>query len=182
MVSGISVEDAWRTTHEPEPLQTALGAREVLVDVDLTVADHHVGFAAHDRRDKLRDVGALVLVVRVGVDDHVGAELQRRVEPRLEGRCQALVVGQPHEVIDTVSPRGLDRRVGRAVVDHQPLDDVEPGNRPRQVRERGRELVLLVETGDLDDELHVRKRTKVDDDVALFGSYALSGRALSITR
>ena len=87
-----------------------------------------------DRRDELGDVGALVLVVGVGVDDHVGAELQAGVEARLERRREALVVRQPDDVVDAVLAGDLDRGVGRAVVDDQPLDGVEPGDLARQVR------------------------------------------------
>ena len=50
--------------------------------------------------------------------------------------------------------RNRDRIVGRAIVDHQPLDDVEALDFARQVRERLGELIRLVEAGDLDDELH----------------------------
>ena len=98
--------------------------------------------------------GAVVLVVGVGVDDHVGAELQRGVDARLEARRQTLVVGQAHEVVDAVRARHRDRLVGRAVVDHEPLDGVEALDLARQVRERRAELLRLVEAGDLDDELH----------------------------
>ena len=80
---------------------------------------------SHDRRDQLGDVAALVLVVGVGVDDHVGAELQPGVEPGLEGGGQTLVVGQADDVVDAVRPGHLDRAVGGAVVDDQPLDGVE---------------------------------------------------------
>ena len=100
---------------------------------DLAVADDHVGVAGDDRRDELRDVGAVVLVVGVGVDDDVGAELERRVEPGLEAGGEALVVRQPHDVVDAVLARDLDRAVGRAVVDDQPLDDVEAGDLAREV-------------------------------------------------
>ena len=77
--------------------------------------------------------GAVVLVVGVGVDDHVGAELQRRVEPGLEAGREALVVGQAHDVVDAVRARDRDVAVGRAVVDDQPLDGVE-ARRPRAGR------------------------------------------------
>ena len=77
--------------------------------------------------------GAVVLVVGVGVDDHVGAELERRVQARLEARGEALVVGEPDDVVDAVLARHLDRAVGRAVVDDQPLDGVEAGHLARQV-------------------------------------------------
>ena len=104
----------------------------------------------------LDDVGAVVLVVGVGVDDHVRAELQRRVDAGLESGGQALVVRQAHEMVDAVGARDRDGVVGRAVVDDEPLDDVEALHRAGQVSERLRELVGLVEAGDLDDELHRR--------------------------
>ena len=101
---------------------------------------------------------AVVLVVGVGVDDDVGAELQRGVEARLEARGQALVVRQPDDVVDAVLAGDLDRAVGRAVVDDQPLDDVEAGDLAREVGQRRRERVLLVEARDLDDQLHRARR------------------------
>ena len=53
-----------------------------------TVADHHLGLAAEDRLHEDGDIFPAVLVVAVGVDDHVGAELERRVEAGLEGACE----------------------------------------------------------------------------------------------
>jgi hypothetical protein len=44
------------------------------------IADHDLRRAPHDRRDELRDVGAGVLIVGVGVDDDVGAEAERGVD------------------------------------------------------------------------------------------------------
>ena len=47
--------------------------------------------------------------------------------------------------------------VGRAVVDDEPLDGAEAVDLAREVGERRRERLLLVEAGDLDDELHARE-------------------------
>src|SRR5690606_18497572 len=140
----------------PEPLEHLLRTREVLDRHDVPVADHHVGLTGEDGRHQGRDVGRRVLVVGVGVDDDVGAQLEGGVQPRLEGGGQALVVGQLDDVVDPVLPGHLDRAVGRAVVDDEPLDLVEAGDLPGQVGQRDRELVLLVEARDLDDELHGR--------------------------
>ena len=59
-------------------------------------------------------------------------------------------------MIDAMSARDRYRLVGRAVVDDEPLDDLEAPHLAGQVCERPWELVGLVEAGDLDDELHWR--------------------------
>jgi hypothetical protein len=126
----------------------------VLDLVGLAVADDHVGLAGENRRHQLRDVVPAVLVVGVGIDDHIGAQLQAGVEPGLEGGGEALVVREAHDVIDAARARDLDRAVGRAVIDHEPLDALDPRNLAREIRERRGEGVLLVVARDLDDELH----------------------------
>ena len=160
MVSG--TERLRRLAHDPraEPLQQLLRRREVLDGPDLAVADHHVGVAGQDRRHQALDVRPVVLVVGVGVDDHVGAELERRVEPGLEARGEPLVVGQAHDVVDAVRARHLDGAVGRAVVDDQPFDALEARHLARKVGQRDRERLLLVQARDLDDQLHRRAKRR----------------------
>ena len=53
-----------------------------------------------------------------------------------------------------VLARDLDGAVGRAVVDDQQLDRVEAVDLARQLGDRRRQGGLLVEAGDLDDQLH----------------------------
>ena len=154
VVSGTSVSDAWRTTHEPQRCSSFFDDRELGVVRHLAVADHHVGPVLENRRDQLRDVVGAVLVVGVGVDDHVGAELQRGVEAGLERDGEALVLREAHDVVDAVGAGDLDGAVGRSVVDDQPLDLVEPVDLARELGERHRQRRLLVEAGDLDDQLH----------------------------
>ena len=128
---------------------------------DLAVAHDHVGGAGQHGADELGHVAAVVLVVGVGVDDHVGAQLQGGVQAGLEGGGQALVVGQAHDVVDAVRACHLNRVVGRAVVDHQPLDGVEPVQLAGQGGQRGGKLGGLVPTRDLDDQLHLLARCRV---------------------
>ncbi len=137
-----------------EPLEGLLQRREVLDRADLAVADDHVGAALEDRAHEARDVGPVVLVVGVGVDDHVGAELQAGVEAGLEGAGEPLVVGERDDVVDAVAARDGDRLVAGAVVDDQPLHGVEALELARQLGERQRQRLGLVPAGDLDDELH----------------------------
>ncbi len=137
-----------------ELLQPHLERREVLDRVDLAVADDHVRLAGQHGGDQVGDVRRVVLVVGVGVDDHVGAELEAGVEPGLESRGETAVVRQLDDVVDAVGAGHLEGAVDRAVVDHQPLDGVEPRHLAREVGEGRREGLLLVETRDLDDQLH----------------------------
>ena len=109
-----------------EALEPLLDRREVLDRVRLPVPDHHVGRAGHDRLHEPGHVAPVVLVVGVGVHDHVGAELEAGVEPGLERGGQAAIVGEPDDVVHAVLARHLHRAVGRAVVDHEPLHGVHP--------------------------------------------------------
>ncbi len=154
MVSGTEVEEAWRTTHEPSRCSSFFSGEKCSMPPTSRSPTTMSARPSTIGRHELGDVGAVVLVVGVGVDDHVGAELQRGVDPGLEAGREALVVGQAHEVVDAVCAGDRDRLVGRAVVDHEPLDRVEALDLARQVGERLRQLLRLVEAGDLDDELH----------------------------
>jgi len=132
----------------------------VLDAVGVAVAHHHVGVAGDDRLHQLHDVPAVVLVVGVGVHDHVGAELQAGVEPGLERGRQPLVVGEPHDVVHAVRTGDVDRVVGGPVVDHEPLHAVDARHLARQPGERVGQLGALVEAGDLDDQLHCKEGHK----------------------
>ena len=107
-----------------------LVAEKCSIVLDLPVADHHVGPPGEDRRDEARDLGGAVLVVGVGVDDHVGAQLQRGVEAGLEGGGEALVVGQPDEVVGAVL-RGRPRPWGRWSRRRRPATRPRRSPRPR---------------------------------------------------
>ena len=58
---------------------------------------------------------------------------------------------------DAVGAGDLDRAVGRAVVDDQHFDHVEARDLTGEVCQRRGQRLLLVEAGDLDDELHEKR-------------------------
>ena len=103
-----------------------------------------------------RDLVPGVLIVGVGVDDEVGAALERGVDAGGERRRQPLVPAQPDDVIDAGRARDIGRAVARSVVDDQDFDDVDARDGSRQFRQRRRQRVRLVEARDLDDELRQR--------------------------
>ena len=125
--------------------------------LDLPIADHHVGAAREDRPDQLRDVGGPVLVVGVGVDDHVRPELQGRVHPGLKSGCQALVVGQPDNVVHSMRSPDLDGPIAGPVVDQEPLDLLEAVHCPGQLQQYLGQSGLLVQARNLDHQLHPRR-------------------------
>jgi hypothetical protein len=57
-------------------------------------------------------------------------------------------------VVDAERAGDLDRAVRRPVVDDEHLDDVDPRDLPRDGGDDEGQRLLLVEAGDLHDELH----------------------------
>src|SRR5581483_79032 len=109
-----------------------------------------------DRADQLRDLRARILVVGVGVDDHVGANLERGVHSGLEGGGEALRAGQANEVVDAVRACDLGGAIGGAVVHDQPLDLGEALDRAGEPPQHVGQRRLLVQARDLDHQLHGR--------------------------
>ena len=154
VASGTSVPEARRTTHEPRRCRVLFRPRELRVVLHLPVADDHVRLVGEDRLDEPDDVLAAVLVVGVRVDDDVGAELGRGVDPGLEGEREPLVGVEADDVVDAVLAGDAGGAVRRAVVDDQPLDPVEAGHVAREIGQRRRQHLRFVQARNLDDQLH----------------------------
>lgn len=116
--------------HDPaaEPLEELAGRGHLRERLDVAIADADVGLAGDERGEQLRDVGAVVLVVGVGVDDEVGAVGERRVDAGDEGGRESFVAAEAHDVVDARTARHVGGAVAGAVVDDQRLDDVDAGN------------------------------------------------------
>ena len=99
---------------------------------DLPVADGHVRLAAEYRSDEPRNVRRGILVVRVGIHDDVGAELEAGVEAGHETTREPLVAGEAQHVVGPVRESHLPGPVLGPVVDHENEDFVDslhlPGN------------------------------------------------------
>ena len=115
-----------------------------------------VGLAGENRRDQARDVRARVLIVAVGVDDDVRAAGESVIDAGPESLRQALVALVPHDVMDAERLRHLDGAVAGAIVDDLQLEPLDSVVLAGNVRERLRQGLLLVEAGDLDDQLYGR--------------------------
>ena len=100
-----------------------------------------------------------VLIVGVGVDDEVGALLDGGVDAGDERRREPLVAAHADDVIHAAGARDVGGAVAGAVIDDERFDDVDPGHGLRQIGERRRQRLRLVQARDLDDELLQRHGT-----------------------
>ena len=73
--------------------------------------------------------------------------------PAHERGGESLVAAQADDVIDAGSARDVGRAVARPVVDDEHLDDVDARDGSRQIGQRRRQRLGLVEARNLDDEL-----------------------------
>jgi hypothetical protein len=135
-----------------ELLQAFAHPAHVLDRLDVAIADDDVRLARKQRSEQGRDVVAHVLVVAVGVDNVIGAELQRRVDARHECGGESLAARETDDVVDARHQRDVAGAVGRPVVHDEVLDQVDPRDRPGQIADRAGQGVRLVEARYLDDQ------------------------------
>ncbi len=130
------------------------------------VADDDVGAAVEDRRDDPGDILSDILTVGVGVDDDVGARRERGIDARAECGGETAVGAVAYDMVHAPHARDLCRIVGAAVVDDEDFDRVDTVDLAGQGRERRGEVFGLVQTGNLDDELHraTLRRVAIDAD------------------
>ena len=121
---------------------------------DVARADHQIGTAGHDRLGQLADVARVVLVVAVGIHDHVGTHAQRRIETAGERHGEPLVLRQTDDCVGAVVPSHRDRVIGGAVVDDQPQHLAEAVHMARKCAQGCSQCLCLVEARDLDDQPH----------------------------
>ena len=145
---GVRVEQA------AEVLQEAFCPGKMCDAVGLAVANDQLGSAGQDGLDQLDDVAAKVLVVAIGVDDDIGAQLKAGVETRLEGMSQAAVAGKPDDVVRPGLAGDFAGAVGGAIVDDEDFDLVYAFDPARDGCNGLRQGPLFVEAGDLHDQLH----------------------------
>ena len=135
-------------------LQQLLQRGEVGDPVGLPVGDHDVGLLFQDRAHQVGNPLLGILVVPVGVDHDVRAQLQRPVHAVEEGARQTLPLGVDHEMPHPVLPGHLDGPVRRSVVDHQHLDAGKAGDPPGNRAQDRRQGLLFIQARDLYDQLH----------------------------
>ena len=141
----------------PHVLQDLLHEREVLDFAGLPVADHEVGATLEDRCDEFWNIAAVVLVVPVGIDDDVRTRLQAVVDPRRKCVAEPPIGGKTQDMRDSVFARNLYSAVRAAIVDDHDLDRIDPVDPGRDIFQRGRKRLFLVQARNLDHELHSRR-------------------------
>ena len=129
--------------------------------VGFAVADNDIRLTRQDGSDQFGDVGAGVLVIAIGVDDDVGPQLQAGVQPGGESGGQPPVLREPHNVLHPQRPRYLHRPVVTAVIDDEQFHLVDASDDTRNIGHGGGQRLLFIQTGNLDDEFHMRLRYQI---------------------
>ena len=119
----------------------------------LAIADDDIRGAFENRRDEFRNICADILVVTVRVDDDIRSKLEAGIDTVTETASQSDVALVADDVVDADLTGYFNRAVGAAVIDDEDFHLVDPGNLPWDVRNCFGKRVLLVITGDLDDQL-----------------------------
>jgi hypothetical protein len=122
--------------------------------IRLTIPYHHVGATLENRFDNFRDLLAGVLVIGVGINDDIGAELEGGVDPYHERNSQPLVFLEDYDVAHAEFFRKIGSTVRTPVVDDEDLDALDPWNLSREPDQSLLQVLALVKTGDLNDEFH----------------------------
>jgi hypothetical protein len=114
-------------TKDPAPhhLEPSLEPGEIRQRPDAPVPDHQLRALLDDRRDQRRDIGRAVLIVGVRVDDDVRTRAHRGFESRSECRGKPPVPVELHHMTHAVRSCDFGGSILAAIVDHQPLDDVD---------------------------------------------------------
>ncbi|OPZ67140.1 MAG: hypothetical protein BWY83_02694 [bacterium ADurb.Bin478] len=121
----------------------------------IAVADHQISLMRQNRPHQLGDIFARILVIGVGVDNQIRAQPQTGVQAGGKAGGQSLIAIQAHDMVNAQLPRDLHRFILAAVVDHQNLDGIDALDLAGQVRQRDRQGLRFVITGNLNDQLHL---------------------------
>ena len=132
----------------------ALAFGEMLITQRLTVANDQVCLVGKDGGDQLADLAARILVVRVGVDDDVRPEGERKLHTADERARETAVAAVPQDVIRATFQRHVGSVISRTVIYHQYYHFVNPGKLPRDIGKHHRQMPGFVVGRDLDDEFH----------------------------
>ena len=111
VASRTSVPDSTRTACVPRCCSAFLTGENVAIELSGRVPTTTSASPAEHRGDELGDVGTDVLVVGVGVDDHVGTGAQARLDPGHERPRQAPVDVVADDVVHAALPGDLHRAV-----------------------------------------------------------------------
>src|SRR3546814_9545937 len=140
-----------------ESLKKSLGGAKMRYRLCSPVADHDIGAACDDRLDELRNIGAIILIVAVGIDDDIGVGTEGKVDAVPETACQTHIATVAQYMVHAAVPRDVARPVSRAVVDDKIFDNIYARNMARQVGNRRGKRIGFVVARYLDED---RKRTR----------------------
>ncbi len=119
------------------------------------LAHHKARAVFDDWLDQCRNCAGVILVVRIAIDDDIGAALQTGLKPGHEGAREALVAGDAHDMIGAIGGGDFRGSIVRPIIDHQRFNDIDASDDFRDRGQSVRDLVRFVEAGDLNDEFHL---------------------------
>lgn len=153
---GIPDRPAGHPTGHPggEFVAPDLPAGHVVEGVDLAVADDDIGLPVEDGPEELRDLSSVVLEVGVGVDDDIRPEFYGGIQAVPEGLCEPEVPLVGDDVVGAGVQCGFHRVVGRAVIDDEYLDPVDPVHGAGDLPDDITDGVFFIVCGDCYDEFH----------------------------
>jgi hypothetical protein len=121
----------------------------------LTISDYDLRPSLQDWLHKLGNISAAILIVSVGVDNDVRARAQGIVQPASETARETNVRKVPQDMVDAQRFRDRCGTVCRTVVNYKIFDCIHTWYFARQVGNRLRQGLGLVERRYLDNELHL---------------------------
>jgi hypothetical protein len=102
------------------------------------------------------DVTPEVLVVTVRVDDDISPQLQTVVKTGFKSVPEAAVLRELYNMVSPMLARDDGRTISRSVIYDEDFDHVYAIDLARDVCQRCRQRIFLVETRDLYNQLHDR--------------------------
>ncbi len=135
-------------------LQGSLMRRKMRQGTHAPVADHHLRLTRQNRLDKFLNILGAVLVIGVGVDNHIRAQPQAGIQAVGESLGQAQVPAEVHNMVSTGLTCGFGGVIRAAIIHHQDLYAVKTCHRFRKLRQGLGEDLRFVVAWNLNDQFH----------------------------
>ncbi len=111
------------------------------------VTDHHFSLTLNNGTNKLGDLTAGVLVIRVSIDDYIRAQAQSRVQTTGISPCQTRMPVHLNDMVYAIFQGDIHSIIYAAIINDQDLNGREALDHPRQLSQGIRKGVSFVIQG-----------------------------------